>query len=129
MMIKGDNELKDEWLAGWLDIGWLDIVAENVVTLMRFASQRWETDLSDDRKLLCDGDLPWKEKHYARSINVPKTECNFREEKNRVSLVTTNQLLCAILNKNVTDVMPFPFPEVKILVNTDSKWLLGLNYS
>lgn len=64
-------------------------------------------------------DVLWKEKHYAYNINVPRAECNFRGEKNRVSLVTTNQLLCAFPNKNVTDVLLFPFAEVQILVNAD----------
>lgn len=36
-------------------------------------------------------DIPWKEKHYTH-LTVPKIEFNFREDKNRVSLVTTNQL-------------------------------------
>lgn len=36
-------------------------------------------------------DIPWKEKHYTH-LTVPKIEFNFREDKIRVSLVTTNQL-------------------------------------
>lgn len=55
-----------------------------------------------------------KKNTCAYSINAPKVERNFRgvKKKNRVSLITTNQLLCAVPNKNVTDVLHFPFPVV-----------------
>lgn len=59
---------------------------------------------------------------------MPRAECNFRGGKNRVSLVTTNQLLCAIPNKNVTDVLLFPFAEVQILVNADFERVWDWNY-